>query len=197
MVTIRNSTVSEPTGTGDPETIERMQHTRTALDRFARFLNVALDSIAECPPARGRQVWLGSKLGVSQKAARKWLIGEAFPESSRAESFRRIGIDLEGLRAKAWDQSVDTKESDGPAIPAHTDAVAMRIAGPTLQIEQDLFLRMISLLERAFRSVDRTPSATDISRAALRAYPLWAERDFSDEDFVRYYSDFLDSFSRF
>lgn len=193
MVTLRNSTTSEPTETGDPETIERMQHTRSALDRFARFLNAALDKIAECPPARGRQVWLGSKLGVSQKAARKWLVGEAFPESSRAEAFRRIGVDLEAIRSKAWAQS---DEEEATVQCAQDETLTRHQGGQCLQIDPDLFLRMIALLEQAFRSVGRAPSATDISRATLRAYPLWAERDFSDDDFVRYYSDFLDSFSR-
>ena len=49
------------------------------LAEFAKRLNDALDQINFSPKHQGRQIDLSKRMGVSQKGARKWLEGEAYP----------------------------------------------------------------------------------------------------------------------
>ena len=195
LVTMRNPNAVEPKVTLDPETIERMRQSQEALKRFAQYLNDALDTIDECPKDRGRQSWLGTKLNVSQKAARKWLKGEAFPEPVRAKDFRKIRIDLEDVRKRAW---------AGPAAPQQTGATHLvtgelpasyQITRPLdskrIEVDGETLLRMIDLMHRAFTVAGRIPDMREVVRAALRAYPLWESRTFEDAEFINHYADFI------
>jgi len=108
-------TAIEPKVQNDPETILRMRETQAARQRFAALLNTALDAIPRCPTGRGRQSWLAEAIDVSQKAARKWLVGDAFPVGTKGKEFAAIGIALEDLRAAAWQGGVP-KVTPNPAI---------------------------------------------------------------------------------
>ena len=52
-------------------------------EQFAQRLNEALDRYGAPPKGKGRQLWVGKRFNVSQKAARKWLEGEGFPKTER------------------------------------------------------------------------------------------------------------------
>jgi hypothetical protein len=63
-----------------PATMEPMV-TSDEIRDFSERLNSALD--AKNDERVGRQARLGKAFGLSQKAARKWLVGESFPEVAR------------------------------------------------------------------------------------------------------------------
>ncbi len=50
---------------------------------FAKRLNRALDSRRVPEAGKGRQQYVARMFGVSQKGARKWLVGEAMPDTTR------------------------------------------------------------------------------------------------------------------
>ncbi|WP_213306054.1 helix-turn-helix domain-containing protein [Paraburkholderia sacchari] len=65
---------------------------------FSERLNKVLDDVGFAPKGRGRQVQLGERMGVSQKGARKWLEGEAIPETVRLiEIAKKFGASFEWL----------------------------------------------------------------------------------------------------
>ena len=70
--------------------------------------------------------------------------------------------------------------------PAITDGSA-----PPFDVE--FLIRILDLLERATIAAGKTPRSHALIRAAARAYPLWIERNFSDEEFVRHYSELFES----
>jgi hypothetical protein len=64
-------------------------------------------------PERGRQSELGRLMGVTPKAARRWLVGEGFPETTVAIKLARLAqVNYEWLmtgRGLKWNKPVDTK----------------------------------------------------------------------------------------
>ena len=65
---------------------------------FAKRLNEALDDAKFAAKHDGRQTKLGQEMGVSQKGARKWLEGEAIPETGRLiEIAKRFNVAFEWL----------------------------------------------------------------------------------------------------
>lgn len=65
---------------------------------FAKRLNEAMDNNAYPPLNQGRQVVAAQVFGVSQAAARKWLIGESMPALTRVEEIaRRLGVSINWL----------------------------------------------------------------------------------------------------
>jgi Helix-turn-helix len=61
------------------KTLEKQQEDQAFSDR----LNELLDARQFALKGRGRQVELGKKYGLTQKAARKWVEGEGMPETIR------------------------------------------------------------------------------------------------------------------
>lgn len=57
---------------------------------FAARLNEALDDYGTPPKGQGRQGTVGKLFGVSQKGARKWLEGEAMPDTKRLPDMARM-----------------------------------------------------------------------------------------------------------
>lgn len=52
------------------------------LKSFAERVSLVSDRLGIPPAGKNRQAALGNRFGVSQKAARKWLVGEGFPDTS-------------------------------------------------------------------------------------------------------------------
>lgn len=67
---------------------------------FADRLNASLDALGFPPKGRGRQAALANIMKVSQKGARKWLEGEAYPSESRRRDLAEFcGVRYEWLYA--------------------------------------------------------------------------------------------------
>jgi transcriptional regulator with XRE-family HTH domain len=65
---------------------------------FAKRLNQALDELEFPISGAGRQTQLAKMFHVSQKGARKWLVGEAMPSMARlTEMARDLGLSAEWL----------------------------------------------------------------------------------------------------
>lgn len=65
---------------------------------FAKRLNTACDRAGIPAKGKGRQVVLGELFGVSQNGARKWLEGEAIPNTKRLPAMARmLGVTTEWL----------------------------------------------------------------------------------------------------
>lgn len=65
---------------------------------FSQRLNIALDVAGVPPKGSGRQIVVAKMFGVSQKGARKWLEGEAIPNTKRLpEIARKLGVRGEWL----------------------------------------------------------------------------------------------------
>lgn len=65
---------------------------------FAKRLNLACDRAGIAAKGSGRQVALGKLFGVSQNGARKWLEGEAIPNTKRLPAMARmLGVTTEWL----------------------------------------------------------------------------------------------------
>lgn len=62
---------------------------------FAKRLNQACDESPIVPEhGRGRQVFLAKKLGVTQEAVRKWLVGESTPRDEKVKDLAKVlGVD--------------------------------------------------------------------------------------------------------
>lgn len=56
---------------------------------FSKRLNLVLDRVGVPPKGKGRQKAVAHTFNVSQKGARKWLEGEAIPETKRIPEFIR------------------------------------------------------------------------------------------------------------
>ncbi|MDD5271388.1 MAG: helix-turn-helix transcriptional regulator [Methylovulum sp.] len=64
--------------------------TNNEKQEFSNRLNLILDKAGVPPKGKGRQGALADVFGVSQKGARKWLEGEAIPETKRITKFIEI-----------------------------------------------------------------------------------------------------------
>jgi transcriptional regulator with XRE-family HTH domain len=65
---------------------------------FSARLNAALDAADVPPKFQGRQKAVAKRFGVSQKGARKWLEGEAIPETKRLPQIAAdLGVSVEWL----------------------------------------------------------------------------------------------------
>lgn len=61
-------------------TFTRMDEKKALLAAFAVRVNTVCDILGIPPAGKNRQAVLGQMFGVTQKAARKWLVGEGFPD---------------------------------------------------------------------------------------------------------------------
>lgn len=65
---------------------------------FAGRMNHVADALGIPPKGQNRQVLLGKMFGVSQESARKWLEGEAIPQTIKCiEIARRANVSFEWL----------------------------------------------------------------------------------------------------
>lgn len=90
---------------------------------FSQRLNVALDEAGVPPKGSGRQIAVAKMFGVSQKGARKWLEGEAIPDTKRLpEIARKLGVQgewlLTGQGARRNKTSDELNESRTPGVNA-------------------------------------------------------------------------------
>lgn len=60
------------------------------LTAFADRLNESLDAIGFAARGEGRQTALGNYMGLTQKAARKWLVGEGYPGEDNRNKLARL-----------------------------------------------------------------------------------------------------------
>lgn len=63
-------------------TFPGMEDKQAILDAFAKRVHIVCDRLGIPPAGKNRQDILGKRYGVSQKAARKWLVGEGFPDTA-------------------------------------------------------------------------------------------------------------------
>ncbi|MFM0270135.1 hypothetical protein PQQ59_06090 [Paraburkholderia aspalathi] len=90
---------------------------------FSERLNEALDDNRFPAKGAGRQSALGTKMGVSQKGARKWLEGEAIPATARIIDLAQwLNVNFEWLAAGRGDkrgaQSPESAQiGDSPSDP--------------------------------------------------------------------------------
>jgi transcriptional regulator with XRE-family HTH domain len=118
------------------------------------------------PTGRGRQAQLGRMFGVTPKAARKWLLGEGFPELTQAlEIADRAGVNinwlLQGIGPKRSDV-IDTKAlvaSEAlealPDMPRHA---VLQFMGFTLKENADhLFAEQLTRYLRALDTYRQPP----------------------------------------
>ncbi|MBM2884070.1 hypothetical protein JFK97_06670 [Chromobacterium phragmitis] len=63
-------------------TFPDMEDKQAILVAFAERVNTVCDRLGIPPAGKNRQAELGKRFGVSQKAARKWLVGEGFPDTA-------------------------------------------------------------------------------------------------------------------
>lgn len=63
-------------------TLPFMEDKQELLKAFSERVNLVCDRLGIPPAGKNRQAELGNRFGVSQKAARKWLVGEGFPDTA-------------------------------------------------------------------------------------------------------------------
>lgn len=105
--------------------------TLTILEAFAARLNEVCDDL-DIPKEHGRQSALGRLMGVSPKAARKWLTGQGFPEMEtaiRIAQLANINVNwlLQGVGPKKNDDSasVGLVLTEGITALAEEDKLAV------------------------------------------------------------------------
>lgn len=124
------------------------------------------------PPGHGQQAALGRMFGVTPKAARKWLVGEGYPEMEMALRIcERAGVNinwlLQGVGPKRGDK-VDTKAlvlSEAiEALPPEERQQALNFLGYTLEHSHSQvftgerlarYMRMLDSFKSASRKGDR------------------------------------------
>lgn len=60
-----------------------MEEKRDLLLAFATRMGIVCDLLNIPPAGKNRQETLGKMFGVTQKAARKWLVGEGYPDTAK------------------------------------------------------------------------------------------------------------------
>ena len=68
--------------TGVPYDPDDSNGKKDLLKSFAERVSLISDRLGIPPAEKNRQEVLGNRFGVSQKAAKKWLVGEGFPDTS-------------------------------------------------------------------------------------------------------------------
>ncbi|MCH8502892.1 MAG: helix-turn-helix domain-containing protein, partial [Ectothiorhodospiraceae bacterium] len=90
---------------------------------FAQRLNEALDDAGFPSKGAGRQVSVGKRFGVSQKAARKWLEGEGIPKTSRLmEIATELRIHFEWLLSGRGPKRTEPEDDKHHSSDAATDS---------------------------------------------------------------------------
>jgi len=135
---------------------------------FAARLNEALDDIRFPAKGAGRQRALGEKMGVSQKGARKWLEGEAIPETSRLMDLAHwLGVNFEWLATERGEKrgaSVPTVPDT--ALRAEDAARGTSQAGPQLT---RALAKILHEIDGQHRLMAITDDDATLLRAALHA----------------------------
>lgn len=106
------------------------------LQSFARRFNDALSDIGVPPKNAGRQVVVAEMFGVSQKGARKWLEGEAFPARWRLNQMaEKTGRTIEWLLGGETPQALmGGNVTPGPAIRSSVPLISWVQAGHWAEI---------------------------------------------------------------
>lgn len=124
--------------------------------QFARRLNEVMDESPLGIPAKGagRQIVVAKMFGVGQKAARKWMEGEGFPEMEKCiQIAKKLGVSLEWLLTGRGDKRV----MDG------SDFNLSRLLGLWFQMSESLQMDVLNyssfILEKSRVSISQTPSS--------------------------------------
>jgi menaquinone-dependent protoporphyrinogen IX oxidase len=94
----------------------KLPHHKKDLKSFAKRLNQALDEMAIAPRNRGRQSEAAKLFQKSQKAVRRWLLAEGYPNKAEWESVaERVNVRLEWLffGLGPMRDGLDLTETDG------------------------------------------------------------------------------------
>lgn len=60
-----------------------MEEKNTLRQAFATRMSIVCDLLQIPPAGKNRQEALGTMFGVTQKAARKWLVGDGYPDTAK------------------------------------------------------------------------------------------------------------------
>ncbi|WP_051246241.1 helix-turn-helix domain-containing protein [Thioalkalivibrio sp. ALE19] len=106
-----------------------MVETDSELEAFAQRLNAACDAIGIPPKGKGRQNAVAQLFQVTQKGARKWLEGEAFPKHARLlEIAEKLGVNFEWLASgtgkRMPSREILSRENGEPEAPGEILAYA-------------------------------------------------------------------------
>ncbi len=136
-------------------------------EEFARRLNAALDAAGVPPKGRGRQVTVAKMFGVSQKGARKWLVGEALPTTKRiALIAKRLGVRGEWLltgQGPMRPGGEDALEGGKRVVSEHTMPVewTSTVSGPVQEAVR-------GIVETAEKDPDTAEEIADVVLTILR-----------------------------
>lgn len=153
-----------PTVTADSVRLPGMKKNR---DPFGDRLNALLDSEGFPAKGSGRQVLLGKAMGVSQKAARKWLEGEGRPQMQTSERIaRRFHGRLEFLLTGRGPMRGGTAGVDADLLADVVEAAQKELESSRRQLAPKQFAAFVAALYEMSEGLppDRRPNAAPILR---------------------------------
>ena len=124
--------------------------TDEAKQAFADRLNLAMESGGY--PVRGRARLLSKQFSVSDKAASKWLKGEAIPETAKIPELSRfLGVSSEWLLSGHGEMQSESDDSD-----------LGRIIGTLqkMQKEQKLSPEILSMIQNTLNTISNVQDKT-------------------------------------
>jgi len=138
-------------------TFQDMDEKRELLEAFSMRVNKVCDILGIPPAGKNRQAELGKLFGVTQKAARKWLVGEGFPDTAICIQMAvKSGVSFDWLMTGRGDEIVNpysTDSTDGPLRRVIFDAET----GPVGVFGDDLE-ELRKTLEAALLVIDKAAS---------------------------------------
>nr|WP_199065056.1 helix-turn-helix domain-containing protein [Chromobacterium sp. ASV5] len=136
-------------------TLPVMEDKQAILEAFSRRVDVVCDRLGIPPAGKNRQYELGKRFGVSQKAARKWLVAEGFPDTAISIKMAvEAGVSFDWLMTGRGPMEVAEYSEPGDDLPVARRAVFTADGQPVGLHGEDL-AQLKQTLEAALQVIEK------------------------------------------
>lgn len=120
---------------------KKVTHKKTDLMAFAERFNEALDDMKVPDKGRGRQTYTAELFGRSHKAARRWIIGEGYPDKAEWVSVAlMLNVRMEwlffGLGPKLKGKRKNSENYNRQVLEVVINAVDEACSGTTINADK-------------------------------------------------------------
>lgn len=114
---------------------------------FSDRFNLALDEIGIPPMNHGRQTEVAKLFNVSQGSARKWVLGESYPEITKlSDMCRKLGVTMKWLVSGSGDMKDENQSANEMYID---ETLLLEVIESTEKVINDVSNRSLSVVQRA------------------------------------------------
>jgi len=136
-------------------------------EEFAARLHQAMNDVPDIPAGHGRGAWLAKGMGVTTKAATKWLNGGGLPETAKIKKLAQlVQADPAWLLFGSESQGNRTAEQgDSKELRQITDAISK--AQEAGSLSKDLVSTILQVISIAAPKAHPFPKDVDLSHSRL------------------------------